>query len=112
MVFRSQGWCAPGSVLSMLLLIIVLEAISRRFRSGLPLELPYADDLALVAERKEDLLGNIQTWKTRQGLKVISIKRRSCTACGVLRELVTLERTPPEYAGQELEAIRSFAFLR
>ena len=34
-----------GSVLSPLLFIIVLEALSREFR-GLPLELLYADDLS------------------------------------------------------------------
>ena len=39
-----------GSVLSPLLFIIVLEALSREFREGLPMELLYADDLVLVAE--------------------------------------------------------------
>ena len=39
-----------GSVLSPLLFIIVLEAMSREFRVGLPMELLYADDLVLVAE--------------------------------------------------------------
>ena len=33
-----------GSVLSPLLFIIVLEALSREFREGLPNELLYADD--------------------------------------------------------------------
>ena len=33
------------------------------------------------------------------------------TAWGVLRGLVTLESTPAEFAGQELEATRSFAVL-
>ena len=37
-----------GSVLSPLLFTIVLEALSREFRVGLPFE--YADDLALLAE--------------------------------------------------------------
>ena len=39
-----------GSVLSPLLFIIALEALSREFREGLPMELLYADDLVLVAE--------------------------------------------------------------
>ena len=39
-----------GSVLSPLLFVIVLEALSREFREGLPWELLYADDLMLMAE--------------------------------------------------------------
>jgi len=38
-----------GSVLSPLLFIIVLEALSKEFRVGLPRELLYADDLCLIA---------------------------------------------------------------
>ena len=45
-----------GSVLSPLLFIIVLEALSREFREGLPMELLCADDLVLIAETKELLL--------------------------------------------------------
>ena len=40
-----------GSVLSPLLFIIVLEALSREFREGLPMELLYANDLVLITER-------------------------------------------------------------
>ena len=45
-----------GSVLSPLLFIILLEALSREFREGLPMELLYADDLVLIAEIKERFL--------------------------------------------------------
>ena len=40
-----------GSVLSPLLFIIVLEALSREFREGLPMELLYADDLVVTVLR-------------------------------------------------------------
>ena len=39
-----------GSVLSPLLFILVLEALSQEFRTGVPWELLYADDLAMIAD--------------------------------------------------------------
>ena len=62
-----------GSVLSPLLVIIVLEALSREFRTGCPWELMYADDLMISAESMEELLITVQTWKTemeKKGLRV------------------------------------------
>ena len=53
-----------GSVLSPLLFIIVLEALSREFREGLPMELLYADDLVLVAETEELLMEKLRKWKS------------------------------------------------
>jgi hypothetical protein len=44
-----------GSVLSPLLFTAVLEALSREFREGLPWELLFADDLALMAESKSEV---------------------------------------------------------
>jgi len=45
-----------GSVLSPLLFIIILEALSKEFRVGQPLELLYADDLVLLAESEKLLV--------------------------------------------------------
>ena len=63
-----------GSVLSPLLFIAVLEAISRRFdKQGLPYELLYADDPVIIAETKEELLERIRMWKhgmENMGLRV------------------------------------------
>ena len=53
-----------GSVLSPLLFIIVLEALSREFRSGLPWELLYADELVLMAESIEELESMFEKWKS------------------------------------------------
>ena len=53
----------PGSVLSPLLFIIVLEALSREFRSGVPCEDLYADDLVTVAESLEESVRSLLTWK-------------------------------------------------
>ena len=46
-----------GSVLSPLLFIIVLEALSREFRSGVPWEDLYANDLVIIAESLEEVSG-------------------------------------------------------
>ena len=62
-----------GSVLSPLLFIIVLEALSREFRVGLSMELLYADDLVLIAKTKELLLEKVRKWKEgmeKKGLRV------------------------------------------
>ena len=52
-----------GFVLSPLLFTIVLEALSKHFRKGLPWELFYADDLVLLAESREVLMEKISIWK-------------------------------------------------
>ena len=62
-----------GSVLSPLLFIMVMEALSRTFRGGLPLELLYADDLVLLAETVKLLKEKILRWKLgleEKGLRV------------------------------------------
>ena len=48
-----------GTVLSLLLFTIVLESLSREFRFGLPFELLYANDLALLAESEKLLMEKV-----------------------------------------------------
>jgi len=43
--------------------VIVTDAISREFKSALPWELLYADDLAVIAETEEDLIKRFNEWK-------------------------------------------------
>ena len=62
-----------GSVLSPLLFIIVMEALSQEFRTGCPWEILYADDLVLVAESVEELTRKFSLWKQSlegKGLRV------------------------------------------
>ena len=62
-----------GSALSPLLLVIVMEAISREFRVALPWQLLYADDLAVIAETEEELIDRLNEWKDNvesKGLRV------------------------------------------
>ena len=62
-----------GSVLSPLSFILVLEALSRQFRTGVPWELLYADDLAVMADSLEECIARLKVWKEgmeRKGLRV------------------------------------------
>jgi exonuclease III len=68
-----------GSVLSPLLFIIVLEALSQEFRTGCPWELLYADDLVIIAESLEELIIKIDKWKNgmeKKGLRVNMAKTK------------------------------------
>ena len=47
-------------MLSPLLSSIVLEALSAEFRTNVPWELLYADDLALIAESEEKLMDKLK----------------------------------------------------
>ena len=62
-----------GSVLSPLLFIIVMEALSRNFRGGLPIELLYADDLVLMAESEELLVEKIRKCKAGMEDRVLRV---------------------------------------
>jgi hypothetical protein len=73
-----------GSVLSPLLFTIVLNELSKHFREGLPWELLYADDLALIAETEEELLQKIRRWKAgmeEKGLRVNLAKTKVLRCC-------------------------------
>lgn len=81
-----------GSVLSPLLFVIVLEELSKKFRVGLPWELLYADDLALIAESEEKLVEKIRCWKKgmeEKGLRVNVAKTKVLMCrkkCGQVEE--------------------------
>ena len=62
-----------GSVLSPLLFVIVLEALSCEFRTGTPWELLYADDLVISAETKEGLKMKLNKWKTEMEAKGLRV---------------------------------------
>ena len=79
-----------GSVLSPLLIIIVLEALSREFRSGIPWEDHYADDLVIIAEPLEEYVRRLLTWKEameEKGLRVNAGKTK-IMICGTELDLL------------------------
>ena len=62
-----------GSVLSPLLFIILFEALSCEFCTSRPGELLHANDLVIIAERKDELKIKLIKWKTKlegKGLRV------------------------------------------
>ena len=69
-----------GSVLSPLLFIIVLEALSHEFWAGVPWEDLYADDLVIIADSLEECVRRLLIWKEameKNGLRVNAETQRS-----------------------------------
>ena len=62
------------SVLSPLIFIIVLEALSREFRAGDPWEDLYADDLVIIADSLEECVRRLLIWKEAMEKKGLSVK--------------------------------------
>ena len=74
--FDVQGGVRQGTVLSPLLFIIVLKALSREFRTGCPWELLYTDDLVLVSDSLEGLQQKLSCWKAGSQKVSVLIWRR------------------------------------
>ena len=55
-----------ASVLSPLLFVLVLEALPRKFRTGVPWEFFYTDDLVLIADTQKECISKLKgsglTW--------------------------------------------------
>ena len=88
--FEVKDGVHQGSVLSPLLFIIVLEALSREFRSGVPWEGLYADDLVIIAESLEECVRRLLTWKEameKKGLRVMAGKTK-IMICGMGLDLL------------------------
>ena len=79
-----------GSVLSPLLFIIVLEALSREFRAGVPWEDLYADDLVIIADSLEECVNRLLIWREameKKGLRVNAGKTK-VMICGTGLDLL------------------------
>ena len=78
------------SVLSPLLFIIVLEALSPEFRAGVPWEDLYADDLVIIADSLEECVRRLLIWKEameKKGLRVNAGKTK-VLICGTGLDLL------------------------
>ena len=68
-----------GSVLGPLLFILVLEALSRQFLTGVPWELLYVHDLVVMADSLEECIARLKVWKEgveRKELRVNMMKTK------------------------------------
>ena len=79
-----------GSVLSPLLFIIVLEALSCEFRSGVPWEDLYADDLVIIAKSLEECVSRLLTWKEAVEKKRLRVNagKTKIMICGMRLDLL------------------------
>ena len=73
LLFSSPGSITSGFSFKILLLMIVLEALSRKMKSGYPEQLLYADISAMVSESTERLKGKLET--SKGALEVLQMKR-------------------------------------
>ena len=83
-MFKIQIGVHQGSVLGPLLFIIVLEALSKEFRTGYLWELLYADDLVIVADTMDKLLYKLGLRKKHleaKGLRV-NMENTKIMICG------------------------------
>ena len=85
-----------GSALSPLLFIVVMELISRKVSmKNTSRKLLYADDLAIVAEDKEELNESLEEWKEafkEHGLRV-NLEKTEVLSIGAHREIKLEGRT-------------------
>ena len=62
----------------------MLDALSREFREGLPIEMLYANDLVLLADSKEGLIVKLKRWRAGmegKGLRVNLCKTTVVKCC-------------------------------
>ena len=74
--FEANLGVHQGSVFSPLLFIIVLQALSREFRAGVPWEDLYADDLVIIANSLEECVRRLLIWKEAMEKKGLRVKCR------------------------------------
>ena len=71
------------SVLSLLLFIIVFEALPHEFSSGVPWEDLYTNDLVIIAESLEECVRRLLIWKEAMEEKKLLCRKKKIMICGM-----------------------------
>jgi len=98
-----------GSALSPFLFVLVLDAISKNFREGLPMELLFADDLVVMADTEDQLQERWQRWQIgmeKVGLKVNTKKTEVMVSSRNRTRIKITDRN-----GEELNQVDKFKYL-
>ena len=104
--FEIKTGVNQGSVLSLLLFITVLEALSRECRVGYPWKMLYADDLVILAKTFEGLMTKMAVWKNGLETKGLKVNMGKTKVMISGRDLHTLQTV--QYVGQVSERTQSF----
>ena len=98
-----------GSALSPLLFIMVMEIISRKISTkDILRKMMYADDLAIIAESKQDLQEVLEEWKgafVKHGLRM-SLEKTEVMWTGHQREELNIRLD-----GKEIKQVDGFVYL-
>ena len=78
-MFNVQVGVHQGSAISLLLFIIVLEALSRESQIGCPREFLYAGDLVIIADIMDELLYKLDLWKKNLIVNMGKTKITNCS---------------------------------
>ena len=96
-----------GSVLSPLLFVVVMDELTRQTRTGIPWELLFADDLALLAKTREALSLRLKSWKSALeagGMKVNTAKTKVLEFGRGLQSKIESGRYPCRVCGKGVGA--------
>ena len=96
-------------MLSPFLFTVILDVISEEFRGGLPWELLFADDLALMADSETELQNKWSKWQVGmegKGLKVNTSKTEVMVSTRGETKIHIKDRK-----GEELKQVNKFKYL-
>ena len=99
-------------MLSPLLFIIVVEALSRESRTGCPWELLHADDLVIVAESLGDLKVRLKNWKDGLEEKGLRVNIRKTKVLCSRQDVSKLKIAPVKFSrGVSIKGVEANSIL-